>query len=88
MCKIEHIIEQIHWELETADDYVDCACDSKSKEQDMYIALAEDEIEHAEKLMSFLSNTERDERWTTIWEYEEHKLNKKLLKLKSHLSQL
>lgn len=96
MVDIESMLNQIYRELETAEEYTDCACDSEGSERNMYVSLAEDELKHAEKLMNFVRsidtsishNLQKSENWGIICEYELSKFKRKLLHIKSHISQM
>lgn len=85
MHKLRKVLEQIHKELEAAEDYIECALISDDDRKDVYKSLSRDELSHAEKLMNMCEkHVEEDKK--LIWEFEKDMLKHKHLTLKTKFS--
>lgn len=83
-------MEQVELEFETTEDYLDCASKTEGGIKSIYKELAEDELDHVEKLIDVGDKQEfvKDSKEAIIWEFEKAQILKKHNKLTAELSNI
>lgn len=89
---MKHLIHQIHDELNTADQYIECASHKDGDDRDVYKSLSKDELNHAERLMTLgdqhVASMPTSDPQRIIWEYQREQFKDRYVKLKAERSML
>lgn len=84
------LLEQVDLEFETVQIYIDCANKSEDGIKSIYKELADDELDHVEKLIDVgdKRNFAKESKEAVIWEFEKAQIQKKHSKLSAEFSNI
>lgn len=90
MHKICKLIEQVELEFETTEDYIVCASKTSDSIKSIYKELADDELDHVEKLLEVGDKQDftKESKEADIWEFEKLRILKKHSKLIAELTSI